>query len=163
MNVECQDLLFRIATTLVFYNVDPPSGLAQFRELAIDHHVDAMVACGIVLVEGLGVDANEQEGLAWLEQAAALGSSQACYELGTLYYTGIDAVLEEDPALAFSWFERAAAQDHTAALYMVADCLVEGEGTAKDVARAVPLFYEAAERGHRFARQRIREILATHP
>lgn len=160
---ECQELLFRIATTLVFYNVDPPSGLAQFRELAVaEHNVDAMVACGVVLVEGLGVKPNEKEGIEWLEKAVAMGSSQACYELGVLYYTGIDGILEEDPTKAFQLFERAAAKDHTAALYMVADCLVEGEGTDIDVARAVPLFYQAAERGHRFARQRIREMLDEH-
>jgi len=43
---------------------------------------------------------------------------------------------------------------------MLADCLIEGEGTEKDVARAVSLLYRAAERGHRYARQRIRELLA---
>lgn len=46
-------------------------------------------------------------------------------------------------------------------MYMMVDCLVEGEGTAIDVAKAAPLFYLAAERGHRYARQRMRELLAT--
>ena len=69
-------------------------------------------------------------------------------------------VEEEDPEKAFALFERAAKLDHTAALYMVADCLVEGEGTERSVAKAVPLFYKAAERGHRYSRQRIRELLA---
>jgi len=165
MDVECQELLFQIATTLVFYNVDPAAGLKQFMELANQSShsrvaVDAMVACGVILVEGLGVPADEAAGIEWLERAAGIGSSsQACYELGTLYYTGIDGVLDEAPERAFALFQRAANDNHTAALYMVADCLVEGEGVAVDVARAVPLFYQAADRGHRFARQRIREML----
>jgi len=161
LSPSCQELLFQIATTLVFYNVDPEAGLAQFRELATKHgHVDSMVACGVVLVEGLGVTPREREGLEWLQRAVAAGSSQACYELGTLYYTGVDGVVDEYPAKAFALFEQAAAgMDHTAALYMVADCLSEGEGTERNLARAVPLFYAAAERGHRFARQRIRELL----
>jgi len=164
-DIECQKLLFQIATTLVFYNVDPAKGLKQFMELAKQSPhsriaVDAMVACGVILVEGLGVPADEAAGIEWLERAVEIGSSsQACYELGTLYYTGIDGVLDEDPERAFALFQRAANDNHTAALYMVADCLVEGEGVAVDVARAVPLFYQAAERGHRFARQRIREML----
>lgn len=159
---ECQELQFQIATTLVFYNVDPKEGLEQFKELANLGHVDSMVACGVILVEGLGVLPNETEGISWLRRAAGQGSSQAYYELGTIYYTGIADVLEEDPALAYSLFERAATSNHVAATYMMADCLAEGEGVARNVGRAVPLFYKAAEQGHRFARQRIRELLA-HP
>jgi hypothetical protein len=159
-NKMCTDLLFDMATSFVFYNVNPSAGLRHYEKLANRGHVDSMVACGIILCEGLGVPPREKEGLEWLQKAVALGSTQGCYELGTLYYIGIDGVLEEDPKKAFELFERAAAEDHTAALYMVADCLVEGEGTEKNVARAVPLFYKAAERGHRFSRQRIRELLA---
>ena len=70
-----------------------------------------------------------------------------------------DGVVEEDPEKAFGLFQRAAKSDHTAALYMVADCLVEGEGTERNIHKAVPLFYKAAERGHRYSRQRIRELL----
>ena len=42
---------------------------------------------------------------------------------------------------------------------MTADCLVEGVGCKVDIERAIPLLYAAAEKGHRFARQRIRELL----
>lgn len=158
---ECQEMLFQIATTMVFYNHDPKFGLEIFQKLAENGHVDAMVACGVVLVEGLGVPPVESKGLAWLQKAVNLGSSQACYELATVYYTGITDVLEEDAEKAFALFELAAQAEHVAAMYMMADCLAEGEGVTKDVARAVPLFYKAAEKGHRFARQRIRELLAS--
>jgi hypothetical protein len=165
---QCMKLLFDMASGLVFYNVDNAAGLALYESLARRGHTDAMVACGIVLVEGLGVPPNEHEGLAWLEKAmisqssdaSSMSVAQASYELGTVYYTGIDGVVEEDPEKAFELFSKAAEKDHTAALYMVADCLVEGEGTERSVSRAVPLFYKAAERGHRYSRQRIRELLA---
>jgi hypothetical protein len=160
-NDACTELLFQIATSLVFYNVDPAAGLKQFEELAAAGHVDSMVACGVILVEGMGVPVSENKGIEWLGKAVDLGSGQACYELGTVYYIGIDGVVDEDAAKAFALFERAANDNHTGALYMMADCLVEGEGVAKDVARAVPLFYRAAELGHRFARQRVRELLAS--
>jgi hypothetical protein len=158
---ECTNLLFDMATSFIFYGLNPAGGFAQYERLASLGHVDSMVACGIILVEGLGVPPREKEGIAWLQKAIELSSSaQAYYELGTIYYTGIDGTLEEDAVKAFEHFEKAAEQDHPAGLYMMADCLVEGEGTERSVARAVPLFYKAAERGHRFARQRIRELLA---
>jgi len=156
----CTTLLFDMATAFVFYNLQPVAGLAQYERLATRGHVDSMVACGVILVEGFGVPPQEKEGISFLQKAVDLGSAQACYELGTVYYTGIDGVIEEDAEKAFELFERAAEQDHTAALYMMADCLCEGEGTERNVGKAIPLFYKAAERGHRFARQRIRELLA---
>lgn len=159
--LNCTGLLFKMATSLVFYSVNSEAGLALYKQLARRGHVDSMVACGIILVEGLGVPPDEKEGFAWLEKAIKLDSSaQACYELGTIYYTGIDGIVEEDAEKAYELFERAAEQDHTAALYMTADCLVEGEGVEISVAEAIPLFYKAAERGHRFSRQRLRELLA---
>jgi TPR repeat protein len=160
-NLVCQALLFHRATALVFYSVDPAAGYRQYEALAQQDHVDSMVACGVVLMEGMGVPAQETKAVEWLEQAVAHDSPQACYELGTAYYTGIEGgILDEDPVAAFTLFAQAASHGHTAALYMMADCLVLGEGTAVDVARAVPLFYQAAEQGHRYARQRIRELLA---
>ena len=158
----CIQLLFDMATALVFYNLDPQRGLDTYLHLATKHnHVDSMVASGIVLVEGLGVEPRELEGMSYLERAIDLDdNAQALYELATLYYTGLDGVLEEGPVKAFELFERAAAYEHTGAMYMMADCLVEGEGCGKSVAKAVPLFYKAAERGHRYSRQRIRELLA---
>ena len=156
----CHSLLFNVATALVFYSVDPTAGLEQYEALAKQGHVDSMVACGVILVEGLsGLRHREQEGVQWLQQAAAEKSTQACYELGTVYYTGIDNVVEEDSEAAFALFQKAADQGHVGALYMMADCLIEGEGTEKDVARAIPLLYRAADQGHRYARQRVRELL----
>jgi TPR repeat protein len=53
----------------------------------------------------------------------------------------------------------AAAQQHTSALFMLAEFLIEGNGCTADEARAVPLLHAAAERGHRMARQYIRDYL----
>ena len=157
----CQSLLFNVATGLVFYNVDSQRGFQQYETLAKQGHVDSMVACGVILVESFGGYRNrEAEGIQWLQKAVTLGSTQAQYELGTVYYTGIDEVLEDDPEKAFALFEQAAIQGHVGAMYMMADCLIEGDGTEKDVAKAVPLLYLAADEGHRYARQRVRELLS---
>ena len=155
----CQTLLFQIATSMVFYNVDPEAGFEQYKRLAQHGHVDSMVALGVILVEGLGGIRHEKEGLRWLQKAVSLDSTQALYELGTAYYTGIDHVLQDDSKQAYKMFEKAAAKGHVGAMYMMADCLIEGEGTEKNVAEAVPILYLAADQGHRYARQRIRELL----
>ena len=68
--------------------------------------------------------------------------------------------MEEDVEAAFGLFQKAANQGHVGAMYMMADCLIEGEGTEVDVARAIPLLYRAADQGHRYARQRVRELLS---
>jgi hypothetical protein len=161
-NDFCKELMFNMATALVFCNLDTQTGFQQYEELAKQGHVDSMVACGVVLVEGLGIAPREEEGVAWLKKAVERGgSAQAYYELGIVFYTGIDDVIEEDLEAAFRLFEKAAEHGHTAGMYMAADCLIEGEGTAKDVARAIPLLYRAAEKGHRYSRQRVREFLSS--
>lgn len=42
---------------------------------------------------------------------------------------------------------------------MTADCLIDGTGCERDLARAVRLLSLAAEQGHRMARQYLREWL----
>jgi TPR repeat protein len=160
----CQSLMFQEATSLVFYTVDPPAGFQQYQEMASAGHLDSMVACGIILVEGLGgMTHREAEGVRWLQKAMKLGSTQALYELGIVYFTGIDGIVEEDSRKAFQCFEEAASRGHVGALYMTSDCLMEGEGTEKNVARAIPMLYQAADQGHRYARQRVRELLKAYP
>jgi len=156
----CKELFFNVSTGLVFYALDAKTGFEQYEQLAEAGHVDSMVACGVLLLEGIGVDPDTEKGIHWLRKAATLDSAQGCYELGTVFYTGTDEFVEEDPEAAFQLFKRAADQDHTAGLYMMADCLLEGDGTDRDVARAVPLLYRAADRGHRYSRQLIRQLLA---
>ena len=126
----CQKLLFNVATALVFYKLDAEAGLRQHEELAKQGHVDSMVACGVILMDGLGIPAQEEKAIEWLKKAVALGSTQGCYELAVVLYTGLEGVLEEDAEAAFVLFKKAAEQDHTAALFMTADCLVLGEGSS---------------------------------
>jgi len=116
------------------------------------------------LLEGIVQDGDTRElareGVSWLRQATQLDNAQAQYELGTLFYLGcVEAGIDVDEARAFALYERAAAQEHTSGLFMTAELLIEGAGCAPDPARAVPLLHAAAERGHRMARQYLREWL----
>lgn len=158
MSAGCLKLHFDLATALVFNNVDGPSGVTTFKQLGRAGNLDGMVATGVCLVEGLGVQRDDTEGVRWLKQASEKGSAQGLYELGTLVYVGT-AGLEEDEQAAYSFFQQAAEQEHPAAIFMVADCLLEGVGCKQDQAKAVPLLRVAADLGHRGARQHLRQLL----
>ena len=161
---KCASAKFKLATALLFNNIDTKEGIKRYRSLASRRDVSGMTATGIVLLESFGVDSilpEEREGIAWLLRASASrgkDSSQAMYELGTALYTGIENVLAEDERIAFSYFRRAAGRGHHAAQFMAADMLLQGTGTTQDVAQAIPLLCKSAESGHRFARQRMREL-----
>ena len=68
-------------------------------------------------------------------------------------------VVEEDEEAAVALFRLAAAQNHAAGMFMLGDCMLEGDGCAREPGRAVPLLFVAAELGHRGARQHIRQLL----
>jgi TPR repeat protein len=167
LSEACVRRAFDLATCLLFNHIDPQAGVRTYRALAGDGDSpgssgdpESMVAVGVALLEGLGVPRDETDGLRWLRRAAAAGSAQGAYELGVAYYTGLeDAGLACDEEAAFRLFETAACLEHTGALFMLADCLIDGSGCARDPARAVPLLHKAAERGHRLARAYLREWL----
>ena len=166
-NNECSTIKFNLATALVFNNhgkaideMHHTNGFNMYTELATQKdHADSKCAVGVILVEGLGTDANELEGLIYLRDAANNDRHpQALYELGTAYYAGIEDVLNENEHLAFINFAAASELGHYAGMFMTADCLMEGIGTEIDVERAVPLLFTAAISGHRYARQKVREL-----
>merc|ERR1712187_217101 len=113
MSQSCEKLTFDLATALVFNNFDHQAGVASYEGLSDNGHVDGMVARGVCLSEGLGIDRDELAGVGWLRRAVELRSAQGAYELGTLFLTGGVAV-EEDEAAAFKLFEKAADQEHAA-------------------------------------------------
>eukprot|EP00931_Biecheleriopsis_adriatica_P050835 TRINITY_DN29465_c0_g1_i1.p1 TRINITY_DN29465_c0_g1~~TRINITY_DN29465_c0_g1_i1.p1 ORF type:complete len:319 (-),score=81.41 TRINITY_DN29465_c0_g1_i1:17-973(-) len=158
MSPKCTQLTFDLASALVFSAVDASAGLATYRGLASTGHLDSMVATAVVLVEGLGVERNYEEALRLLRSAADKESAQAYFELGSLLYTG-GADLEENELAAYEFFRKAADQGHRDGMFMVADCLLEGTGCERDLAAAVPLLHSAAMKGHRGARQHLRQLL----
>mmetsp|Transcript_18819 Transcript_18819/g.51559 ORF Transcript_18819/g.51559 Transcript_18819/m.51559 type:complete len:163 (+) Transcript_18819:712-1200(+) len=162
-----------MASTLVFGNVDPPAGLGHFIKLASEsNHIPSMVAAGVTLIEGIGVIANIHEGEAWLKKAADLGSSQAAYELGCLYYynEGSDNGNSDadQKAVAYGYFCKAIeiANDETdaspvlvSAIYMKAACLLKGQGVEPNYFAALALLQQAAELGHVYAQDACRQLL----
>lgn len=158
MSESCAKLTFDLASALVFTASDGLAGLSAYRALAATGHLDAKVAVGVILVEGLAGPRDHEEGVRMLREATDAGSAQGSYELGTLSFIG-GADLEEDEPGAYDLFQRAAGQRHRDGMFMVGDCLLEGVGVAQDWAAAVPYLYGAALLGHRGARQHLRQLL----
>jgi len=160
MSLECAKATFELATALLFNQLDPGTGLTLIREMAEAGDTDATVMMGVCIGEGIGVARDDVAGAAFLRRASDLGSLQGHYELGTLYYTGLNDDVEEDVIRAFKLYEKAAEQGHASSMFIVADCLLEGCGCERDAARAVPLLLGAADKGHRGARQYLLQLLA---
>lgn len=161
MPQECLAAIFDLASALVFNKLGADSeqeGFEAYRALGTAGHLDSIVATGVCMCEGLGTLTRDAEALEWLERACALGSAQSQFELGMLHYLGQNG-LEEDEPRALEFFRQAAAQNHSAALFMLADGCITGSGCAKDEAKAIPLLMAAAEQGHRGARQYVRQLL----
>ena len=164
---KCAKIAFDLGVALVFNNIDVDSGLHIFSKLGNAGYADGMVAMGIVLVEGFGVEQKEEEGVQWLIRACEAGNPQGFYEYGTALYGGLDDVLEEDEEKAFYYFKKASEHNHVGAQFMAADCMLEGIGVKNEsmeelennIKEAIPLLSSAAEQGHRYARQRMRELL----
>ena len=154
---------FDLATCLTFNLLDPADGLKRFRKLAADGNMDALVAVGVVLLEGIGTDLtddNVAEGVRCIREATAKGHGHATYEMACLYYLGgFPEHVAEDAEKAYTLFAAAAKQQHTSALFMQAELLLSGEGCEVDEPHAVRLLHAAALRGHRMARQYVRDYL----
>lgn len=158
MTSTCRQVTFDLASGLVFSHADSPAGFQIYCELAGAGDLDAMVGAATCLGEGLGAPRDDAEAVRWLREAAVGNNAQAKFELAMGYFAG-SLELDEDEAQAFALFQEAATQGHSSANFMVGDCLLEGAGCPSDPAASVPYLLRAAEKGHRGARQHLRQLL----
>lgn len=107
--------------------------------------------------QGLGVRKDIHQAKALLTPLAESGNPRAQGALGALYMSN-----EQFPnhnARAVHWFERAAAQEYSAAQYSLALYLISGVGTAKDVDRAARLLESAVVQGQTEAQSLLGRLL----
>ncbi|OQS06363.1 hypothetical protein THRCLA_20393, partial [Thraustotheca clavata] len=65
-SARCDELRFDLATLNVFNNLDTELGYSMYVELAKEGNVDGIVAVGMCLVEGYGVEQNYALGIDYL-------------------------------------------------------------------------------------------------
>jgi TPR repeat protein len=156
----CLAAKFNVATAFAFNDINSDDALSMYLSLTDQGDPNAMTALGVCYCESYGVDTDLEQGVKWLRKAHQQNFAQATYELASLYYTGnASPVLEENTVTAFELFELAAKNNHTSAMFMVADMMMSNEVKEKDYARAVDLFYRAGDQGHRYARSMLWRLL----
>jgi uncharacterized protein len=146
---------------------DASHGIYWLRKASRTGHVSAMVLLGNHLLH-LGNDAPEKdetyirEALFLYNKAAKINHPDALFNLGTLYFSGIENVLPADLDKSRSFFEKSAALGDAASLYWVAHCMLSTEGgfrkEERDVQKALSYLHAAAKEGHAASHYRLAMI-----
>lgn len=118
---------------------DYRTAFASFRPLAEKGNLEAQTMLGWMLVQGLGVSQNPQEGRKWLERAASAdgnaASAKAQHNLGVMYENGIG--VPRDPRRAASWYLRGAQNGDASAQSNLGTLYLDGLGVDRDPAKGV--------------------------
>ncbi|MHC2463486.1 tetratricopeptide repeat protein [Bradyrhizobium embrapense] len=116
-----------------------------FMQTAQRGNLVAAFNLGVCLLQGIGVERNEQQAAVWLRRAAE-GVPEAQLMIGRLVADGRG--VPADPKAARGWFARAAEGGITDAQVALAEMLVNGRGGPQDAPAALKLCEQAAANGH---------------
>ena len=126
---------------------DGDGGLPQSDEAALEWYLAAANAGDPVAMAKAGDMLEDQhkddEAVMWWRKAAPLGVADAQVDLGVAYLVG-QGGLKKDPLAAVGWFQKAAAQKNRMGQVYLADAYRDGNGIARDPAKARALYNEVA-------------------
>lgn len=128
---------------LLYINVndDYTKGTFWLEQAAIQGHAIAQEFLGICLLDGIGVEINEQKALYWLKRAAEQNSVKAQGAIGVHYYRA------KNYELALQWLTKAAEQNDAMAEYHLAIMYVGGLGIPQDYTKAHYYYAKLAMNG----------------
>ncbi|MET0743649.1 MAG: tetratricopeptide repeat protein, partial [Microvirga sp.] len=98
----------------------------------------------LMALDGRGMDKNQAQGRAWLEEAASKGEPSACYNLALILLNGS---ADTDLKRAADLLRRSADAEIADAQHALGVLYLRGRGVAKDPAQAARLFERAAQNG----------------
>jgi serine/threonine-protein kinase len=107
-----------------------------------------------------GLPRDDVKAVEWYRKAANQGLPKAQTNLGDMYFFGRGG-LSQSYLDALSWYLKAAQQDWPDAQYRLGYMYEKGQGTDKDVAKAVQLYRSAAEHGYAEAQNLMGILYAT--
>lgn len=116
--------------------------------------VDACATLGEFCLNGFGIEQNPTCAVRWIHHAALRGNAIAQGHLAFLHWTQAGG-LTRDEAEIYKWSRMATLQKEPGGMWLLAECLMRGVGTAQDEAGAVEWFKKAAEAGHIAAQSRL--------
>lgn len=109
--------------------------------------IEAQTIYGQMLLDGAGVERDQEQGLAWFKRAAHADHPMAINMVGRCYENGWG--VPRDDTVAAYWFRLAADRGLDWGMYNYAHMLRSGRGgVAQDSAAALALYRKAAEAGH---------------
>ena len=144
---------------------DLPLAVRLMRELA-DENPLAAHDLGVLLLKGMGCQADEDEAQRWFQKALAGFQKAAAtekkpayfqYRVGKVYAMGYGT--KQDYLEAALWYERATRHDnYPFAAYALGCLYLRGQGVERDEELALELFLTAAEKGNPYAQYLLGKI-----
>ena len=109
--------------------------------------IEAQTIYGQMLLDGAGVERDQEQGLAWFKRAAHADHPMAINMVGRCYENGWG--VPRDDTVAAYWFRLAADKGLDWGMYNYAHMLRSGRGgVAQNSAAALALYQKAAQAGH---------------
>ena len=144
---------------------DLPLAVRLMRQLA-DGNPLAAHDLGVLLLKGMGCQADEDEAQRWFQKALAGFQKAAAtekksayfqYRVGKMYAMGYG--VEQDYLEAARWYERAVQDNnYPFAAYALGCLYLRGQGVERDEELALELFLTAAEKGNPYAQYLLGKI-----
>jgi uncharacterized protein len=111
---------------------------------------DAYNLQGILYLNGIYVDKDEEMALTLFLDGAKLGSRSSQYNLASMYQDGVN----KDLGKAYYWYKKAHEQDNPLATIKLASLYANGQYVEKDLDKAIQLLYPIKDdidvAGHNF-------------
>ena len=104
----------------------------QFKEAALEGHLQSQKQLGKIYSEGDGVEQDYSEAFDWLRLAAGQDDAESQFAVGVSYAKG-DIGVEKDSKEAVHWLKKSAEQDFAEAQTALGMHYFRGEGVEKDL------------------------------
>jgi TPR repeat protein len=129
---------------------------AKQRLAANPRDAAALTLIGRMHAEGAGVARDLKQALEWFRRAAELGDAAGAYVYSAALLANSPSPKERETARVY--LEKAAAQNHPAALNLLGEMALDNNGAFADFEKAAGLFRRAAELGDADAKYALGEL-----
>ena len=109
---------------------DVTLAVEEFRVAAAEGHSDSQFNLGLMYEQGIGVEKDEKEALAWYLKSAQLGNSNAQFNLAVLYENGRGC--DVDFKEAHRWYREAVMKGDGLAVGNLGMLYLRGQGVQED-------------------------------
>ncbi|GAB5405874.1 MAG: hypothetical protein Aurels2KO_41050 [Aureliella sp.] len=114
----------------------------KFQTAAKQGHADSQFNLGLMYEQGIGVERNEMQAVAWYGQSATQGNSAAQFNLGVLYENGRGTAVNFEQAN--KWYRLASVQGDPLAIGNLGMLYIRGDGVPVDKVAGVALLFTSA-------------------